>query len=124
MFTKKQYGSARPSLNTLKKTTKSGKKKEVRSFSIYTVNEKKVEKEDKGRYLGTPAGTASKAFTKWCKENRKKKCAGTITMVETTRGNPNKKYAYSVVRQQNNKSSVERDGETINYKFTNVVRKA
>jgi len=123
-FTRKQYGSARPRLNTLKKTTPSGKEREVRSFSVYSVNEKEVAKEDKGRYLAsTPKAAASKAFSRWCKENRKRRCAATITMVETTRGNPHKEYSYSAVRK-NNKAKTMKEGQKINYKYTNELMKA
>lgn len=120
--TQKQYGSSRPRLNTLKKTLKNGKEKGVRSFSILTVNEKAVS--HKGRFLSsTPSSAASKAFSRWCKENRKRKCAATITMVETTRGNPHKEFAYSAVRK-NNKSTASKDGKKLSFKYTNVVRKA
>ena len=45
-------------------------------------------------YTGAPSSAARKAFNKWCKEKKLKKCKKTFTMKESTKGSKNKTYSY------------------------------
>ena len=106
---KRQSGSGRKRLNTLRQTGRKNPRN-VRSFAVLSVNSKdgKQSLHDKttsGRYLATtPKAAASKAFSRFCQENgRQGKCAATITIYETTRGNPHKKYSYNALRRTHEK---------------------
>merc|ERR1711968_275000 len=106
---KRQSGSGRKKLNTLRQSDRKHPRN-VRSFAVLTVNSKdgKQSLHDKttsGRYLATtPKAAASKAFSRFCQENgRQGKCAATITIYETTRGNPHKKYSYNALRRTHEK---------------------
>ena len=121
---KNQSGSGRRPLNTLKQTNRK-KSRDVRSFSVLNVNGKD---QNSGRFLAvTPKAAASKAFTSWCREHKKKgECAASITVYETTRGNSHKKYSYNAARRVHNAESKYR-GKTrgqdvkIVHKYVNVL---
>lgn len=122
---KKLFGSGRKKLNTLRKSD--GKKtKEVRSFGLYSINNRKIK--DSGRYLAnTPKAAASKAFTHWCREHKKKEqCAATIKIYEKTKGNPYKEFSYNALRKPNEtltKYRGKRRSEDIQivHKYVNVL---
>ena len=129
---KKQLGSGRNKLNTLRQTDRK-KSRDVRSFAILSVNDQngKIaldEKTSNGRYLATtPKAAASKAFSRWCKISGKQgKCAATVTVYETTRGNPHKKYSYNALRRTHEKA-VDYKGKTrsqdtgIQHKYINQL---
>ena len=106
---KRQSGAGRRKLNTFRQTDRKHPRN-VRSFAVLSVNSKDGRKQidDKttnGRYLApTPKAAASKAFSRFCRENGKAgKCAATITIYETTRGNPHKKYTYNALRRTHEK---------------------
>merc|ERR1711907_405905 len=121
---KKQSGSGRRPLNTLRQTNRKTPRN-VRSFSVLNVNGKD---QNSGRYLAvTPKAAASKAFTSWCRENKKQgKCAASITVYETTRGNSHKKYSYNAARRTHS-STADYRGKTrssdveITHKYVNVL---
>merc|ERR1712199_2042 len=97
----------------------SGKgKKCVRSFKVLTIDGKP----GKGKFLSaTPAQSASKAFSRWCRDNNKgSRCSTTVRVVETTRGGKGKTYGYNASRSWN-KSDVKLNGKKINYKFSNKL---
>merc|ERR1711968_45432 len=95
---KNQSGSGRKKLATLRQTNRKNAR-DVRSFALLNVNGKNIE--EKGRFLATtPKAAASKAFTRWCRDNNKKgECAANVTVYETTRGNEHKKYSYNAARR-------------------------
>ncbi len=71
----------------------------MRSFKVFTVNKKSTKHH--GRYMAAShSAAAKKAFSKFCKrEKRKSRCGASITMVETTRGSAKKKRAYNLARE-------------------------
>ena len=121
---KRQSGSGRKPLNTLKQSNRKTPRN-VRSFSVLNVNGKD---QNSGRFLAvTPKAAASKAFTSWCREHKKRgECAASITVYETTRGNSHKKYSYNAARRVHNAESKYR-GKTraqdvkIVHKYVNVL---
>ena len=133
---KKQFGSGRKKLNTLRQTGRNSHRN-VRSFSVLSIegknriSSKKGNIEDtiiKGRYLATnPKSAASKAFSKWCKHNGKnEKCTATVTIYETTAGNPHKKYSYNALRRAHQTKAVykgkTRSGDVeIEHKYVNQL---
>lgn len=118
---KKHSSESRKSLNTLKQTNRN-KPRHVRSFSVLKVNGKNVSGEEKGRFLAkNPKEAASKAFSRWCRDNNKKsKCSTNIIIYETTRGNPHKQYSYNASRRTHS-TNVDLEGTTVNYKYVNKL---
>ena len=122
---KSQSGSGRRKLATLKQTNRKNSR-DVRSFSLLSVDGKNVQ--EKGRFLATtPKAAASKAFTRWCRDNRKRgECAANVTVYETTRGNEHKKYSYNAARRSHESTAGYR-GRTrkqdvkIAHKYVNVL---
>ena len=122
---KKHFGSGRKKLNTLRQSNRKNIRS-VRSFGLKSINNRKIE--DSGRYLATtPKAAASKAFTHWCRENKKKEeCAVTIKIYEKTKGNPHKEYTYNALRRPADSVAKYRgkkrseDVEII-HKYTNVL---
>lgn len=72
-----------------------------------------------GRYISdSPMNAAKKAFSKACQFSHVKgKCVMKITMRETTAGSAKKEFVYKVSRVYN-PITIERDGETILYKYS------
>merc|ERR1712006_1876 len=114
---KSRYPCVRNPKTGKDRLTKRGKKC-VRSFKVLTIDGKAC----KGKYLSaTPAQSASKAFSKWCRDNNKgSRCSTTVRVVETTRGSKAKTYGYNASRSWN-KNSAKLNGKTINYKFANKL---
>lgn len=113
---KRQSGSGRKKLNTLKQTNRKHSR-DVRSFTVLSINgsgnKSLNDKDVHGRFLATtPKAAASKAFSRWCRDNGKQgKCTATITVFETTRGNQHKKYSYNALRRTHEKQ-VKYKGKT------------
>ena len=77
-----------------------------------------------GRYLSeTPSAAASKAFTMAYRhlKSPKGRFSLLIQMAETTRGSAKKVYKYRVTRIPHS-TEVERDGQTIIYKYITKVK--
>lgn len=76
-----------------------------------------------GRFISkTPAGAASKAASRICRETAIRGiCSLEIHVQETTRGSAGKVYMYRVSRRLNPKE-VERDGKIIEYRYEMVVK--
>ena len=74
-------------------------------------------------YSVTPKQAASKAFSAWCRtQRRKSKCATTITIRETTKGSKKKPYTYNAQREVLRGSKlpqVQKDEVNIAYKYNN-----
>jgi len=72
-----------------------------------------------GRYISdSPMNAAKKAFSKACQFSRAKgKCVMKIKIRETTSGSDKKEFTYKVSRVYN-PITIERDGETILYKYS------
>jgi hypothetical protein len=112
----KKYACVRNPKSGAPKLTKKGKC--VRSFKVLSIAGKNVKGEH--RYLSaTPAQSASKAFSKWCK-GKASRCSTTIRVQETTRGGKGKTYGYNASRSWN-KTNAKLKGKTINFRFSNKL---
>ena len=129
---KRQSGSGRKKLQTLRQTDRKNAR-DVRSFAVLSINGKGgkaalADKDSNGRFLATtPKAAASKAFSRWCRESGKQgKCAATVTIYETTRGNQHKKYSYNALRRTHT-STADYRGKTrssdvaITHKYVNQL---
>ena len=112
---KRQSITSRRSSNTLKNSSN-----KLRSFSLLTINGKKVK--EGGRYLSsTPKAAASKMFTRWCRDNKKKgQCLATVTIVETTRGHNHNEYSYNAIRREHEHTMEHKDVQIL-HKYVNVL---
>ena len=112
--------------NTAKKKSGNGKSssgtsdKLERSFTLKEINGKEIK--EGGRFVSlTPKSAASKMFTRWCRDNKKKgECIATITLVETTRGSNDNEYRYNAIRRVQ-EHSMEHNGVQITHKYLNVL---
>lgn len=98
----------------------SKKGKSIRSFKVASVNGKNVN--TNARFVSaTPAQSASKAFSSWCRsQNKGGRCSTTIRVTETTRGSKAKTYGYNASRSWN-KQQVDLGGKKLSFKFANKL---
>lgn len=107
------------------KVRKTAGGKDVRSFTLVSINgkESKLTSPDGSeRYAegATPAGNASKLFSHWCKENKKTEVPKTIVVIkETTRNSLAKEYSYECSRKKLAKPEVINN---IVHKFKNSCK--
>lgn len=94
-----------------------------RSFTVeaaYNTNGNKLRFHG-GRYISkTPSSAARKAFTQMTR-HKKGKVALLIHIRETTMNSHHKTFVYKVTRKRED-NEVERDGETILYKYVTKVK--
>lgn len=90
-----------------------------RSFTVDTINNKKVKSGNGGRYISsTPSGAAKKAYSQFATSAKKQLV---ICMRETTQGSAKKCFKYKVSRQkQNNEVTIQ--GEPILFKYKIVTK--
>ena len=114
----KKYQCVRHPKTGKPKYSKKGKC--MRSFKVASINGKNVH--TNARYLSaTPAQSASKAFSSWCRtQNKGGRCSTTIRVTETTRGSNAKTYGYNASRAWN-KQQVNLNGKKQNFKFSNKL---
>lgn len=95
-----------------------------RTFTIDAVYRKDSKiRHTGGRFVSSnPASAAKKAFSQiYHSLNLKGKVSLTIHIRETTRGSAHKIYKYKISKTNENKQ-VERDGQTIYYKFVTKIK--
>ena len=114
----KKYPCVRHPKTGKPRYTKRGKC--IRSFKVISVAGKQVK--NGGRFVSaTPAQSASKAFSSWCrKHNKGGRCSTTIRVRETTRGSKAKTYGYNASRAWN-KQAVNLGGKNQRFKFSNKL---
>lgn len=91
---------------TLKKNNQVGRGRKMtnsrgkRVFTLVNVNGKNIK--NGGRFSArTPKAAASKAFSRWCREQKKKgDCTASLTVREITRGNKPLSYTYNALRRK------------------------
>lgn len=99
-----------------KNTNSKGK----RVFTLVNVNGKNIS--NGGRFSAkTPKAAASKAFSRWCREQKKKgDCTASLTVREVTRGNSPISFTYNALRRKH-EVEVKIGNQIIKRKYVNKL---